>query len=125
MVVDDDEVNNFILNELLKEENIADTVLIKSSVDSAIGHLRECEDQHLPQVILLDINMPIKDGFDFLEEYYENGLDKNPTSIILLTSSLFEKDKAVVGKYEKVLDFVIKPLDMSYFKKVLAKIPVA
>ena len=61
-----------------------------------------------PQLILLDINMPIKDGFDFLEEYEELGLVESPTKIVLLTSSLFDKDKAAVVKYESVIDFIIK-----------------
>ncbi|TXC85378.1 response regulator [Luteibaculum oceani] len=125
MVVDDDEVNNFILKELLLEADVADEINIKSSVDEAIAGLSGAKGNSIPQLILLDINMPVKDGFDFLEEYYENGLDTNETRIILLTSSLFERDKAAVSKYPRVVDFVIKPLDMGYFKRLVSQIAVS
>lgn len=123
LVVDDDEVNNFILKELFQEAEIADQIVIESSVDSALSYL--AEEQSLPQLILLDINMPIKDGFDFLEEYHEMGFDQKPCKIILLTSSLFEKDRAAVVKYENVIDFIIKPIDLAKLKNLVQSIPSA
>lgn len=121
LVVDDDDVNNFILKELFQESEIADEIIIKSSVDAALDYLQD--KQHtIPQLILLDINMPIKDGFDFLEEYEELGLAENPTKIVLLTSSLFDKDKAAVVKYESVIDFIIKPMDVEKLRAIVSRL---
>lgn len=121
LVVDDDEVNNFILKELFQESEIADEIIIKSSVDAALDYLQDKQYTN-PQLILLDINMPIKDGFDFLEEYEELGLAENPTKIVLLTSSLFDKDKAAVVKYESVIDFIIKPMDVEKLRAIVSRL---
>ena len=121
LVVDDDEVNNFILKELFQESEIADEIIIKSSVDAALDYLQDKQCTN-PQLILLDINMPIKDGFDFLEEYEELGLAENPTKIVLLTSSLFDKDKAAVVKYESVIDFIIKPMDVEKLRAIVSRL---
>ncbi|MGB0165535.1 MAG: response regulator [Luteibaculum sp.] len=120
LVVDDDEVNNFIIEELFREEGFAEKVYIKSSVDEGLKFIEEIEEK--PELIILDINMPVKDGFDFLDEYYERKFDRFPSQIILLTSSLFEKDKSLAARYDKVVNFIIKPLDVDSFQEVISQL---
>ena len=84
-LIDDDSINNFINERLLKKLNIADTIKVVLNGEEAIKYIHQtCSaEQPCPELILLDINMPVMDGFEFLKEY--KNLDfKNKKSIIII-----------------------------------------
>ena len=85
LLIDDDSINNFINERLLKKLNIADTIKVVLNGEEAIKYIHQtCSaEQPCPELILLDINMPVMDGFEFLKEY--KNLDfKNKKSIIII-----------------------------------------
>ncbi len=107
LLIDDDPSCVFILSEFI---NLVDHTIEKTtvhSVDDALDYLKSTND--FPEVIYLDLNMPIKTGFDFLEVYQTEFEAKNPkTRIIVLTSSLRPSDKEKTFSYNCVTDFKSK-----------------
>ena len=71
MLVDDNDTDNFISKRIIEITNFATEVIVKSSGKSALDYLEENNDdaESLPEIIFLDINMPIVDGFVFLYEF--------------------------------------------------------
>lgn len=81
-------------------------------VDSALYFLKK----HDPQgdcLIFLDINMPEKNGFDFLDEYRKFQVR---SKVIMLSSSSIPDELSRVNDYEEVIDFVTKPLTFNYLE---------
>ena len=113
-IIDDDKANNFLTRIMLEDVGLTNFRQFKL-VDEAMDELRritaeKLEDEY-PGLILLDLNMPIKTGWDFLEEF--RGLPEEITSksrIYLLTSSDFRGDHEKAKSYPEVLDFIDKPV---------------
>ena len=114
-LVDDDEINNFICTNILKKINFCDDVLAYESGTEAIDALKEAiknDQEDVPDVIFLDINMPIMNGWDFLEEFkvLKKDINKN-VSLFMLSSSIYQADVEKSKQYDEVVDFVTKPLN--------------
>ncbi|MDF2436014.1 MAG: response regulator receiver [Bacteroidota bacterium] len=118
MLIDDNEIDNFINEKLIKAYLFAENVYVHTSTKSALEFLKNLEvtlatlpDDLIPSHILLDINMPILDGFHFLEEFekFSDRL-KEKIKIIMLTTSMNPMDieKSKTSKY--VGKFLHKPL---------------
>jgi len=74
----------------------------------------------LPDVIFIDINMPVMDGWEFLEEY--KTLQENintPIKIYILSSSVDKNDIMRSKEYNSVIDYVIKPVYKEKFSEIL------
>jgi len=69
---------------------------------------------------MLDINMPIMNGWDFMDAIKEKGMDKN-VSVIILTSSINNADKIKAKKYDMVVDYVEKPLSIEHLNRLKTK----
>lgn len=107
LLVDDDYVSNFIADHLLTTLELCDQVSFCRNGDEALKFLKECDD--FPELIFLDINMPVMDGFEFIETFRDLNMDKNKTRIIIYTSSFTPSDIQVL-KQIGFNDFIIKPL---------------
>ncbi len=114
MLVDDNELDNFINKKLLENEKFTDTVLVHQSAQSAIEELKKLENtpELLPRIIFLDIMMPHMDGFGFLDEVSKLGekIKKN-TKIIMLSTSESFKDLNRANQSKYVYKFLNKPLN--------------
>lgn len=116
LLVDDDEINNFISIKLIKK------VLLNTEISAclngrfAIDELIEInrkDPASLPDYILLDINMPIMNGWEFLDEYEKLNIDvAGKTKIYIISSSVFSNDISKAKTYRSVKDFVSKPLNI-------------
>jgi CheY-like chemotaxis protein len=114
MLVDDNELDNFINKKLLENEKFADTVIVHQSAQSALEELKKLEStpERLPQIIFLDIMMPHMDGFGFLEEINKLGDKINKhTKIIMLSTSESFKDLNRANQSKNVFKFLNKPLN--------------
>ncbi len=114
MLVDDNELDNFINKKLLENEKFTDTVLVHQSAQSAIEELKKLENtpDRLPRIIFLDIMMPHMDGFGFLEEVSKLGEKiKKHTKIIMLSTSESFKDLNRANQNSYVYKFLNKPLN--------------
>lgn len=113
MLVDDNETDNFIHRRIIELSGFANEIQIKSSGKSALEYLRNNSQNisKLPDVIFLDINMPIVDGFVFLFEF-ENFSEeiKAKSKIVILSSSDSKRDIDRIVDNEYVIHFITKPL---------------
>tara|TARA_B110000211_G_C13799378_1_gene429852 strand:- start:205 stop:579 length:375 start_codon:yes stop_codon:yes gene_type:complete len=107
LVIDDDKICNFLTVNALKKAGINGDIEVVINGLEAINFLKAIE--NFPDLILLDINMPIMDGLEFLKNYENNGF-LGRTKIAMYTSSIREADKQVAFKYSDVFDFINKPL---------------
>lgn len=123
LLVDDDAITNYINEQLIKDLSIAQEVLVATNGKEGINVIEDrCQNKKsCPELILLDINMPVMNGFEFLEKYQQMQLPLCPTSVVvLLTSSTNSRD---VKKSEEssIADYLIKPLTESKINTLLEK----
>ncbi len=122
LLVDDDEINNFLSNELitLYQQNVAIESILY--VDEALDHLSEKikNKQPLPDIILVDINMPHLNGWDFLDAYEKMEAEaiKN-VKVYLYTSSIYYKDLEKVRNYKTVIKLISKPFTDEVIGEIL------
>ncbi|WP_246000521.1 response regulator [Pontibacter diazotrophicus] len=117
LLVDDDETTNYLNKRLLSEMQIANEILVLKNGKEALEYLaRSCADEpdaafKCPDLIFLDIKMPVMDGFTFLEEYEKRGFDmKDHMIILMLTSSASFYDLERLKNFKKVRKHFSKAL---------------
>ncbi len=113
MLVDDNETDNFISKRIIEITQFANEVEVKNSGKSALDYLKEHENNYdrLPNLIFLDINMPIVDGFVFLYEFEKfNDTVKDKCKVIILSSSDNKRDIDKIVNNNHVIRFITKPL---------------
>jgi CheY-like chemotaxis protein len=120
LLVDDSAPFNFLSRTIIKQQ-IGDCIVAEAlNGQIALDYLKTNEDW--PEVILLDINMPVMDGFQFLEAFEKLDRHAQNPKIFMLSSSSREEDHKKSMKYENVSDFFDKPLTASHIQLILSKL---
>jgi len=122
LLIDDDDINNFLSNELIKLYHPNAAIVSTLYVQDAINVLEEKIKNNivLPQIILVDINMPILNGWDFLEAFEK--MDANAIKnvrVYIYTSSIYYKDIERAKKYKSVIKLITKPLSQEMIDEIL------
>ena len=116
LLVDDDEINNFISIKLIKKALVNTEIRACLNGKFAIDQLLELQQEgpeKLPDYILLDINMPIMNGWEFLDEFTRLNIDPiGKCKIYIISSSVFSNDINKARSYPLVKDFISKPLNV-------------
>lgn len=109
LLIEDSSAEHYLYTKVLKSYN--ENVEIFAAFDGQEGLYFLVEKKVNPDVILLDINMPGMDGFEFLESYVTHDQLKECV-IVMLTSSDHERDKDRAFSYGCVKDYILKPLSL-------------
>lgn len=113
MLVDDNDTDNFISKRIIEITGFASRIEVKNSGKSALDYLRENQGNMdgIPNLIFLDINMPVVDGFTFLYEFDKfPDLIKDKCKVIILSSSDNKRDIDKIVNNNHVINFITKPL---------------
>lgn len=110
-IIDDDPIFIFGSKILLKNNDFSNNIIICQNGREAINIIVSMLESQkpLPEIIFLDLNMPIMDGWEFLEEFAKLSNIGN-VKIYILSSSIDSRDIARAKEYELVHDFIAKPL---------------
>ena len=122
MLVDDNDTDNFLSKKVIEHAHFANKILIKNTGKSALEYLRENQyfPDRLPDIIFLDINMPIVDGFVFLFEYesFPSQIHEK-CRVVILSSSNNTRDINQFLNNQFVTQFLSKPLSEKSLKALL------
>ena len=124
MLVDDNKTDNFFHERVIKKTNVAETIIVKESAEEALSYLKNKHNNtaHHPDLILLDINMPGMNGWEFIEAYEK--LDKSLQSkmiVVMLTTSENPDDYAMAKKHNILAGFQTKPLTVEMLEDIIVR----
>lgn len=119
-VIDDDKIYHFLFKNLLKQNGINVNTMFFPNGLEAIEHIKKATDGQLPDLILLDVNMPIMNGWQFLDEYSRivEGLPKK-AEINMISSSNNEVDINKSKDFGKLVSsYYLKPISKEDLGKI-------
>ena len=124
-IIDDDDVYQFTITKAIQKNSIVKKILVfsdgKEGIDFLIDNVANVED--IPDIIFLDINMPIMDGWQFLEQYVKlkPRVGKKVT-IYMISSSVDPIDVKRAKAMSEISDYLIKPIKSEQVKEIIEKI---
>ena len=114
-LIDDDIIYQYGFQKILNDSDYQGDILIFSEGLEAINYIKDNlnHNKKLPDIIFLDINMPIMDGFQFMEEFTTlDPLMKKDIIIYMVTSSNDPSDVKRAKEISKISDYILKPIDI-------------
>lgn len=123
LLIDDDDATNFINKLIIDQANLANEISICKNGQAGLDFIKKNHNEEdLPDLILLDINMPVMNGWEFVEEFQKIAklLGKN-ISLVILTTSQNPDEKVRSKTFEIIDDFLIKPLSAESLKEIATK----
>ncbi|GGK78087.1 response regulator [Rufibacter glacialis] len=123
LLIEDDEITNFLNQTVIEETGIAEEVIVALNGMEGLSYLQGLQSpEAFPSLILLDINMPVLDGFSFIEEYKRLPLvEETSTKIVVLSTSGNASDINQMRSLG-ITTSLLKPLKESDFRKVVAEL---
>ena len=116
LLIDDNYIDNFVTSRILESANFAEKIVIYQSPAEAIDALRDGKVE--PDVIFLDIRMPLMSGFEFLQEYDKLTIDKESIKVYMLSSSLDPTDIRKSSDNKYITQFIHKPLTFQVLEDI-------
>ncbi len=109
LCIDDDDEYNFLTQEAFNDYQYDGQLVFHTSAEAALEYLSQLDE--LPNVIILDINMPAMNGWDFLDAFEaKQFMGSEQTHIFMHSSSVFDSDKERAAGYKYVCGFIDKPI---------------
>ena len=120
LIIDDDDINIFIIRKIVEKTGFKVSMASKSNGQLAADYLAEIadNDELFPHLVLIDINMPILNGWEFLEAYEQLNIDRK-VDMYMLSSSVYENDIEKAKTYKAIKGFISKPLSIERLSELL------
>ncbi len=125
LLIDDNDLDNFINEKMMESTHFSKNIQISTNGKSALDFIENLlvsdgrENKPYPDVMFVDLNMPVMDGFEFIENFkkIDNENLKN-CKIIILTSSINHEDRVRAEKIDSSIIFINKPLTNDFLKSI-------
>ena len=118
-IVDDDNIFQFTTKIKIEKLMLAEEVMVFNDGEEIYNYLNETAAADLPNILLLDINMPMVDGWDFLELYKNVEAEKQKgIKIFMLSSSINPVDVEKARDNDFVHDYITKPIREEDLNKI-------
>ena len=121
-IIDDDDIYQFTTSILLKKTDLVNKIILFSNGLKAINFLKDEIDniENIPDVLFLDINMPVMDGWEFLEQYLliKHMMPKTVV-IYMVSSSVDERDVLKAKSISALSGYMVKPISSENIKEVI------
>lgn len=121
LVIDDDDINIFIIKKVIEKTGYEVDMISKSNGQLAVDYLSSIANnvEIFPHIILVDINMPVLNGWEFLEVYEKLNIQRQKVFLYMLSSSVYEYDIEKAKGFKAVNGFISKPLTIERLKELL------
>lgn len=125
-IIDDDEVYIKLVRKIIDLKQLSENLLIFKNGQEALNYfkpiLENLSDKDFPEIILLDLNMPVMDGWNFLNEFTKiKTKTKVKTTLYIVSSSINPSDLQKAKTYSMVTDYLVKPIKMTDFEALFQK----
>ena len=122
LLIDDNNIDCFIAQRIITNSQITNKVSMQNSAVEALQFMEELlkNEGVFPDLIFLDVAMPVMDGFAFLEEIRNfKKVVEGECVVVMLTSSANDKDIDKAKTYSYVKDYFVKPLTLEMLGRLL------
>ena len=123
-IIDDDRIYVNLVSRVIALKKLSKEVIIfkngKEAIDFFKQHIKISQQEaDVPKIILLDLNMPIMDGWEFLQEFEQIKSNINQkVKLYVVSSSINPRDVDRAKSIEAVSDYIIKPIQMQDFERI-------
>lgn len=122
-LIDDDNIYQFTARKILESTGLAKQIHSFYNGSDAIKYFQDTRNlaaESFPDVIFLDINMPIMNGWEFLEEYHNlYGNFPKPVTVYVVSSSIDSYDIKKSKQYKVVSDYIVKPVTRVKYQELI------
>lgn len=120
-IIDDDPIFVFGTKKIMEMTNFCKSIIVYENGKEAYESLKAIiiANEQQPDVILLDLNMPVWDGWQFLDEFIKIP-NKKTITIYIITSSVDPADVEKAKKYDAISSYIVKPITTFQLKKILS-----
>lgn len=121
MVVDDDEIILFLHSKIIQSVGLHKSPKTFSSARKALDFFDSLSPETAPILLFLDINMPVMDGWGLLDIIHQETFDKK-IEVVMVTSSVDQRDKDRAASYSKIIEFVEKPFSKAHLEQLALRL---
>ncbi len=127
-IIDDDDVYVNLVKKIINIKKLSDNLIIFKNGQEALDYSKaifnNLTQDKFPEIILLDLNMPVMNGWDFLKEFTAIKPPANlKTTLYIVSSSIDKAEIERAKEFELVTDYLIKPVELNTFEAIFNKAP--
>jgi CheY-like chemotaxis protein len=122
-IIDDDKIYVNLVRKIIEIKKLSENLLVFKNGQEALDYfkviLSNLTEAKLPEIIFLDLNMPVMNGWEFLGEFVKikNNFEKK-ISLYVVSSSIDPRDLERAKSFNLVTDYLIKPIELKKFEKI-------